>query len=358
MDGNVELDCTIWFVRRLATRVAMSLDPSSLCEVRVPTFRRPKLLRRALLSIVAQTYDNWRCVVFDDCPNGSARSVVDSISDKRIGYSHNTKQLGGIGNIDQAFTHRPLFGGQYAFVLEDDNCLLPKHIERSINILQNHNTKVAFCNQFCELIDVAGEPGRIGNVQILNWMYEPGIRNPDELLPALLYSHGFSNGSAFWRTDCVTNFRVGAATKFPEIQESLRLLRLKDVVYVSLEATSVWRPRESQNDSEQRKLTVARLLRALPNRIRKLRADRQVIEYQAALVDRIGLGKVYNFMNSNEIPDSVRFRDARLARTELSLLLCGYNTKLTNRGAAYRYRCLLYGFLLRHLIPSHLTLDS
>src|SRR5262245_1504436 len=96
----------------------MSSDSSGLCEVRVPTFRRPKLLRRALLSVLAgcgkteqgsrsdsdpftwgfgyvhgqneffrslleQTYSNWRCVVLDDCPDGSARSIVEAIQDHR-----------------------------------------------------------------------------------------------------------------------------------------------------------------------------------------------------------------------------------------------------------------------------------
>jgi hypothetical protein len=50
------------------------------------------------------------------------------------------------------------------------------------------------------------EPGQIAKETILDWMYAPGIHRPDELLMALLFSHGFSNGSAFWRTDCLSNF--------------------------------------------------------------------------------------------------------------------------------------------------------
>ena len=67
----------------------MSSDSSGLCEVRVPTFRRPKLLRRALLSVLEQTYSNWRCVVLDDCPDGSARSIVEAIQDHRIDHLQN-----------------------------------------------------------------------------------------------------------------------------------------------------------------------------------------------------------------------------------------------------------------------------
>ena len=328
----------------------MSLAEQDLCEIRVPTFRRPKLLKRALLSICAQTHSHWRCIVFDDCPDGSARAAVDSLHDDRIVYSHNPKRLGGIGNIDQAFTHNQLLGGNYAFVLEDDNFLLRNHVEHSIKLLRNQNIKVALCNQFCEIVDVPGEAGRIGNEQTLNWMYEPGIHDPDKLLPALLFSHGFSNGSAFWATNCITDFQIGAATEFPEIQESLRLLRLRDVVCVSLEPTSVWRPREPEEDAH--KLTIRRILRVAPNWIRRFRANRQAIDYKSAALKRLGVDAVSNFIETNSISDFARFKESRVARIELSMLLCGYDVSLTNRGPANCLTQLAIGYVMRHLMPS------
>ena len=51
----------------------MDVSAQPLCEVRVPTFRRPTLLKRALLSLIDQTYSNWRCIVFDDCQEKSAK---------------------------------------------------------------------------------------------------------------------------------------------------------------------------------------------------------------------------------------------------------------------------------------------
>src|ERR1035437_8141084 len=220
----------------------MTLELAGRCEIRVPTFRRPKLLRRALISIINQTYGDWRCMVFDDCPDGSARSVVSDLNDSRIDYSQNFQRLGAIGNIDRSFNSQAMRGGQFAFVLEDDNYLLPNHIENAIRILQRTNAKVVFSNQFCEQIDRPGEPGAITEEETtLDWMYKEGLYDPKELLPTLLFSHGFSNGAAFWRMDCLSNFEIGDATKRPGIQETLRLLRLRDHVYVSLLPTSIWR---------------------------------------------------------------------------------------------------------------------
>jgi glycosyltransferase involved in cell wall biosynthesis len=40
----------------------------SLCEVRIPTYKRPDLLKRALSNLRKQTYDNWQAIAFDDSP--------------------------------------------------------------------------------------------------------------------------------------------------------------------------------------------------------------------------------------------------------------------------------------------------
>jgi glycosyltransferase involved in cell wall biosynthesis len=330
----------------------MTFDDASLCEVRIPTYRRPKLLRRALQSLIDQTHHNWRGIVFDDCPSGSAQAVVESIGDDRLVYSRNPAQLGACGNIDKSFAQKALLGGKYAFVLEDDNYLLPTHIERSIDILSRNGVLVAFCNQFCEIIAVAGEPGQVGNVQILNWMYEPGLRRPDDLLPALLFSYGFSNGAAFWSTGCVTDFQIGASTRRPEIQESLRLLRLNECAYVSPEPTSVWRPREPQSASRWRKLTLSGLKRAIAVKINELGAEREKIGYQSAALERLGADQVHRFILTNTNDDFAKHRKERLAKIERTMLLCGYPSKLTSRGYAYRCWFLVLGVIARKMLPS------
>jgi len=324
----------------------MSRDSSGLCEVRVPTFRRPKLLRRALLSVVEQTYRHWRCVVLDDCPDGSARSIVEAIQDHRIDHLQNPQRLGAVGNIDKSFFRGPMLGGDYAFVLEDDNYLLPDHIERSIGILSENNARVAFCNQYCEMVDVPGEPGRIGKEKTLNWMYEEGIYSPDELLPALLFSHGFSNGAAFWRTDCLSDFQIGGATRREGIQESLRLLRLREPVYVSLQPTSVWRSRDPQKSCAWRFASNG------IQRVQRVMAETEGIHCRSAALRRLGKERVLNYIARNTSPDFFY----RIAGIERTMLLCGCNTKLTSRSQADRLIWLLMGRIARYLIPTRLRL--
>jgi glycosyltransferase involved in cell wall biosynthesis len=330
----------------------MSFDVPGLCEIRVPTYRRPKLLRRALSSILEQTYSRWRCMVFDDCPDGSARSIVEGVGDQRLEYRRNSKQLGATGNIDQSFTREPLMGGEYAFILEDDNYLLPNHIEISVDILRRNKLKVAFCNQYCEVIEVAGEPGPIGKWRTLDWMYEPGLHSPDELLPALLFSHGFSNGAVFWHVDCLSDFRIGKSTTRSGIQESLRLLWLKDPVYVSLEPTSVWRAQEPQKRFWERGPTIASFRRFALSGIGYLMSEKEKIDYQSLVIQRLGFDRVLGYIDKNGIADFAMFKQHRVARIERAMLLCGYNNNLTDRGLASRLGLLLMGYIARYLLPS------
>ena len=37
----------------------------SFYEIRVVTYKRPQLLKRALCSVIDQTYQNWKALVFD-----------------------------------------------------------------------------------------------------------------------------------------------------------------------------------------------------------------------------------------------------------------------------------------------------
>jgi glycosyltransferase involved in cell wall biosynthesis len=334
----------------------MSLDLSNLCEIRVPTFRRPKLLRRALLSILEQSYSHWRCIVRDDCPDESARSIVEEMQDSRIGYLQNPRRLGALGNIDKSFDREPMLGGKYAFVLEDDNYLLPNHIEHSIGILSTVDARVAFCNQYCEVAFVGDEMGTIAKEKTLDWMYEPGLHSPNELLPALLFSPGFSNGAAFWRTDCLSDFQIGRCTMQPEIQESLRLLKLRDRAYVSLKPTSVWRARELPKRSAKRNLAINRIWHLASNKFGRLSWEKEKLDYQSFVIKKLGVGGVLDFIAENSIQDFSTFRQDRVSTIERSMLLCGYNEILTNRGHADRHTWLLVGAIARYLIRSRIQL--
>jgi glycosyltransferase involved in cell wall biosynthesis len=98
----------------------MSVDISVI----VPTFRRQKQLAEALASVVGQMGVTLDVVVVDDCPDGSAREVVEQFQDPRITYLRNRPPSGGVPSIVRNLGW-PRSSGAYIHFLDDDD-IVPK----------------------------------------------------------------------------------------------------------------------------------------------------------------------------------------------------------------------------------------
>ena len=106
------------------------------------TYRRPEFLRRAISSVLGQTYSNLKLVVFDDASGDETKHVVQSFSknDKRIKYHCHQNNIGRLSNFRYAFesVETPYFS-----ILSDDDCLSMNLYEDAIRVLEN-NPKVMF----------------------------------------------------------------------------------------------------------------------------------------------------------------------------------------------------------------------
>jgi hypothetical protein len=65
-------------------------------------------------------------LVIDDCPEGSARSVVESLNDSRIMYKKNDRPTGGVPSIVRNIGW-PLSNGQFVHFLDDDDLVPSGH---------------------------------------------------------------------------------------------------------------------------------------------------------------------------------------------------------------------------------------
>jgi glycosyltransferase involved in cell wall biosynthesis len=317
------------------------------CEIRTPSFRRPKLLRRALESVRLQTFGDWRCIVFDDCPDGSARPVVEAMGDARFEYRQNRKPLGAIGNIDQCFRREPFAGGRYACVVEDDNFLLPDHLEAQLETCRREHVRVTFSAQYVEAIERPGQSGILTQDKTIAWIYPEGRRAWRDMLPAVLFSHAFSNGAVFWSVGCRSDFVIGAVTRHPGIQETLRMLRLRDDVYVSHRATSVWRsndPRDSYVSGVLQKSGLS----AIKARWRRLSERREVNDYRRWYLRRFGEADARDF--AVEVAPNIA------AAMERSMLLAGQRVAFSGQSATRRWSLLAKGYAFRAVVLQQLDL--
>ncbi len=94
-------------------------------SVVIPTFRRLKLLRRAVASVQAQTYPDWNCLISDDeDPPGETWSFLQSLAmtDSRFRVLRNPPPRGQSNNMN---TLMVAADGEWIKILHDDDVLRP-----------------------------------------------------------------------------------------------------------------------------------------------------------------------------------------------------------------------------------------
>ena len=197
------------------------------CEVRVPTYKRPDLLDRALKSLLAQTHTDWYALVFDDSPSQEGKEVIDSLADSRIVYKPHPQNLGRSKNIDHCFLSQAYLNASYAFVLEDDNYLFPEFIEQNIKSLEQHNISILLRNQEIHL-EKSGKSISTNQTTRGLW-FQQGIYRPLELYARLFFCEGISNGGLFWNTEkIISNLQVGPHVEHSWHQELFRTLNVQE----------------------------------------------------------------------------------------------------------------------------------
>jgi glycosyltransferase involved in cell wall biosynthesis len=116
------------------------MESSPFFSVVIPTFRRPKLLRETLESVVAQTFADFEVLVVDDGPSDENREVVARFGDARLRYLVNARGKGGAGTRNTGvFCAR----GTWIAFLDDDDLWEPRKLERQHALIMGVSEAVA-----------------------------------------------------------------------------------------------------------------------------------------------------------------------------------------------------------------------
>src|SRR5207244_3257556 len=101
--------------------------------VYVVTYRRPHLLRRALGSLLTQTFQDWVARVVNDDPSDErVHSSISDLDDPRISLFEPARRRGGAANFNLAFQERAC---EFGSILEDDNWWEPGFLESMVAAL-------------------------------------------------------------------------------------------------------------------------------------------------------------------------------------------------------------------------------
>jgi glycosyltransferase involved in cell wall biosynthesis len=119
----------------------------------VPTYNRARWLGESIESVLAQTYRDFRLVVSDNASTDATAEVVRQFDDPRISYVRLDEHLDLNAHFNRCYE---LAGGDYVFLIPDDDRMTPDALERTVRCLDAHPT-VGLVHGRAKLVGEEGE---------------------------------------------------------------------------------------------------------------------------------------------------------------------------------------------------------
>ena len=113
-----------------------------LVSVVIPTLDRPKLLLRAIDSVLRQTHQEIEVIVVVDRPDPDTVSAVQSVNDPRLQLIVNPHPLTAAGARNAGADHAT---GEWIAFLDDDDEWLPNKLERQIAFASGRAPALVSC---------------------------------------------------------------------------------------------------------------------------------------------------------------------------------------------------------------------
>lgn len=117
---------------------------SSLVSIIIPTYNRGGLIGETLDSVLAQTYENWECIIVDDGSTDFTEELLLFYSEKdpRIKYHHRPKNKERGANVCRNYGFK-LSQGEYIQYLDSDDLISQSKIEEQMILLKDNPDALA-----------------------------------------------------------------------------------------------------------------------------------------------------------------------------------------------------------------------
>jgi glycosyltransferase involved in cell wall biosynthesis len=154
--------------------MTMETKAKPLITAVIPTFRRPRLLRRAIQSVLDQEDVELQVCVFDNASGDETADVVAEVAarDRRIVYHAHATNIGAAENFEFGISavSTPFFS-----ILSDDDYLLPGFYQLATQGLSNHPEAMCWAGMTLNVDDA----GVIVDARVKAWPRE-GVFHPPE----------------------------------------------------------------------------------------------------------------------------------------------------------------------------------
>ena len=135
----------------------MPVNEEPVITAVIPTYRRPKLLRRAIQSVLNQTYPHFLVCVYDNASGDETADVVAEIArrDSRVRYHRHPENIGLVRNFAYGAAQ---VATPFLDFLSDDDLLLPKFFETAMAAFERYPQAMMFVGETVEAAQDGSNP--------------------------------------------------------------------------------------------------------------------------------------------------------------------------------------------------------
>lgn len=122
-----------------------------------PTYNSERFIAETIVSVQAQTYQDWEMIIVDDCSTDRTAEIVASFQEKdsRIKYFYNSTNKGSALSRNLALQNAK---GKWIAFLDSDDLWLPDKLEKQIEFMTKNNYHFSYTN-YCEIDENSKETG-------------------------------------------------------------------------------------------------------------------------------------------------------------------------------------------------------
>ena len=108
----------------------------------IPAYNRAKIIPATLDSILAQTYQNWECIVVDDLSKDDTKAVVQQYVEKdcRFRLLTNERKKGAQGARNTGILHAH---SEWVICFDSDDTMRPQYLERMVAAIDDESDVIA-----------------------------------------------------------------------------------------------------------------------------------------------------------------------------------------------------------------------
>lgn len=274
-------------------------------SILIPTYNRSALLTECIQSVLNQDFTDYEVIVSDDCSPDDTQQIVTSMTDSRVHYFRNERNLGYGGNLAAGAAHAT---GGILFLLGHDDILLPGALAKTNAPFARDPAVGLVTRPYYWFYDRPTVPVRIIAPYDLTCDRVVTLADGYAALQALFRSAGQLSGLAFRRTAMRVGFHHHVFTShiypFSDVLKRSKAVYLKDyTVAVRIESSmtrhkpDIYRPSPTETW-----IQMFHSVYAEPEFADVLRSSVEFI----ASDNYVGLVQLRNFADTRVVMDEIR----------------------------------------------------